>query len=142
MVATFNQRRGPFGLVVTGEAQDWQDALQQIVGPDWLTTYRVRGGGELLKVVESGAADAAVLDDTADLGGLDVMQILRMIRRVDQALPVVIITHQPDRRYMENALRLEAFSVVQRPLELEELLRQIRRMMVRLDEMLRYGLGE
>jgi len=138
MVATLNQRRGPFGLVVTGEAQSWQDALEQIVGPQWITTYRVRGGSELLKVVEAGVADAAVLDDTADLG-LDVMQILRMIRRLDSALPVVIITEQPDRRYMENALRLAAFSIVQRPLELEELLRQIRRMMIRLDEMLRNG---
>ena len=136
MVETIHQRRGPFGLVVTGEAQSWQDALEQIVGPEWITTYRVRGGSELLRVVEAGVADAAVLDDTADLG-LDVMQMLRMIRRLDSALPVVIITEQPDRQYMENALRLAAFSVVRRPLELEELLRQIRRMMIRLDQMLR-----
>ena len=141
MVAALNQRRGPFNLVVTGEAQGWQDALKLIVGPDWLHTHRVSGGEELLEVVQARQADAAVLDDTADLG-LDVMQVLRMIRRLDTVLPVVIITGSPDRRYMENALRLAAYSVVQRPLELEELLRQIRGMMVRLDAMLRYGRQE
>lgn len=141
MVATFNERKGPFGLVVTGEAQAWQSALEMIVGPAWLRTYRVSGSSELLEVVESGVADAAVLDDRANLG-LDVMQMLRMIRRMDQVLPVVVITAEMDRRFMENALRLAAFSVVQRPLQLEELLRQIRRMMIRLDEMLRYGSEE
>lgn len=141
MVAALNQRRQPFGLVVTGEAQDWQDALEQIVGPEWITTYRVSDGRELLSVVESGVADAAVLDDRAELG-LDVMQTLRLIRRLNAALPVVVVTTQIDRRVLENALRLAAFSVVPRPLELEELLRQIRRMMIRLDQMLRHGADE
>jgi len=136
MVALMNERKTPFGLVVTGEAQSWQPALEQIVGRQWLMTYRVRGRDELLQVVQSGVADAAVLDDTADMG-MDVMQMLRMIRRLDAMLPVVIVSGQVDRRFMENALKLAAFSVVQRPLELEELLRQLSRMMQRLDEMLR-----
>ncbi len=138
MVAALNQRSGPFGLVVTGEAQDWQQALERIIGPRWLTTYRPSGGRELLQMVDTGLADAAVLDDTAELG-TDVLHVLRAIRRIDAVLPVVIITQRPDRHYMENALRLAAFSVVQRPLELEELLRQLRRMMLRLDDMLRFG---
>ena len=136
MVALLNERKTPFGLVVTGEATSWQPALEQIVGRQWLVTYRVRGRDELLQVVRSGVADAAVLDDTADMG-MDAMQMLRLIRRLDAMLPVVIVSGQVDRRFMENALKLAAFSVVQRPLELEELLRQLSRMMQRLDEMLR-----
>ncbi|MCL2701273.1 MAG: response regulator [Phycisphaerae bacterium] len=131
-----NERRAPFGLVVTGEAQSWQPALEQIVGREWLITYRVQGRDELLQVVQAGVADAAVLDDTAEMG-MDAMQMLRLIRRLDAMLPVVIVSGQVDRRFMENALKLAAFSVVQRPLELEELLRQLSRMMQRLDEMLR-----
>jgi len=136
MVAFLNERKTPFGLVVTGEAQSWQPALEQIVGRQWLMTYRVQGRDELLHVVQSGVADAAVLDDSADMG-IDVIQMLRLIRRMDAMLPVVIVSGQVDRRFMENALKLAAFSVVQRPLELEELLRQLSRMMQRLDEMLR-----
>jgi len=138
MVASVNERKQPFGLVVTGEAESWQEALEQIVGPRWLVTYRVRGRDELLKVVQAGVADAAVLDDRVG-NGLDAMQMLRLIRRVDAILPVVIVSAQVDRRFMENALRLAAFSVVPRPLELEELLRQLSRMMMRLDAMLRHG---
>jgi DNA-binding NtrC family response regulator len=135
MVSTMRQQGGPFGLVVTGEAESWLGALDQIVGPEWLKTYPVRNDRELLQVVESGKADAAVLDD-AD-SQLDVLQLLRMIRRVNSVLPVVVVTSHRDRLWLENALRLAAFSVVCKPLELEELLRQVHRMMFRIDAMLR-----
>ena len=141
MVATINQRKGPLGLVVTGEASWWQPALEQIIGPAWLTTYNVRGEGELLDVVEAGLADAAVLDDESELE-LDVLHLLRMIRRLDEAFPVVVVTRRRDRRWMENALSLTAFSVIAKPLELEMLLRQIQRIMRRLDEMLRQDADE
>ena len=39
--------------------------------------------------------------------------------------------------HLEDALQLAAFSVVCRPLALEELLRQIQRMMMRIDRALR-----
>jgi DNA-binding NtrC family response regulator len=138
MVAALKEQRQPFGLVVSGEAESWLPALEQIVGPRYLALYRVRADDELLEVVEAGVADAAVLDDAIDWR-VDVLQLLRMIRRMDEVLPVVVLTTRTDRRWLEDALRLTAFSVVIKPLGLEELLRQIQRMMHRLDEMLRGG---
>lgn len=141
MVAALNLPvREPFGLAVTGEAEAWQSALEMIVGPEWLRTYHVGSDREMLQVVEKGLVHAAVLDDDADWD-LDVLQVLRMIRRLNAALPVVVVTRHRDRRWLESALRLAAFSVVVKPLELEELLRQIQRMMIRLDAMLRGQMG-
>jgi DNA-binding NtrC family response regulator len=126
----------PFNLVVTGEAETWLPALHQIVGTEYLVPRPVSDDRELLDIVGSGEADAAVLDD-ATQWRLDALQLLRMIRRVNRTLPVVVVTGRRDQHWLEDALRLTAFSVVTRPLELEELLRQIARMMSRLDEMLR-----
>jgi DNA-binding NtrC family response regulator len=106
------------------------------VGTEYLVPRPVSDDRELLDIVGSGEADAAVLDDAAQWR-LDALQLLRMIRRVNLTLPVVVVTGRRDRHWLEDALRLTAFSVVIRPLELEELLRQIARMMRRLDEMLR-----
>jgi len=136
MVATENRLFRPFRLVVTGEAEGWAPALTKIVRPEWVQLQRVRGDSDLLELVENGFPDAAVLDDAAGWK-LDVLQLLRMIRQLDAMLPVVIITDRHDRRWLERALRLAVFSVVVRPLELEVLLRQIHRMMFRLDSMLR-----
>lgn len=136
MVAMRNQLDRPFSLVVTGEAESWLPALDMIVDRRWLVTHRVRSDDELLEAVQTREVDAAVLDDAAEWS-LDVLKLLRMIRRLDSMLPVVVITGHCDRRWLEDALRLAAFSVISRPLELEELLRQIQRMMIRLDRMLR-----
>ena len=136
VAAPSHSRRVPFGLVVSGEAGAWQQALEQIVGPEFLTMYPVRHDEELVKIVQSGVADAAVIDEDVDWG-LDVLQLLRLIRRLDDVLPVVVITRRNDRRWLESALRLATFSVVAKPLELEGLLRQIQRIMSRLDELLR-----
>ena len=130
----------PFSLVVTGEAEGWLPAIHRIVGSEYIVPKRVSDDRELLDVVGSGQADAAVLDDAAQWH-LDALQLLRMIRRVNRTLPVVVVTGRRDRHWLEDALRLTAFSVVTRPLELEELLRQIARMMHRLDETLRRGEG-
>lgn len=126
----------PLSLVVTGEAESWLPALEQIVGPELLCTYQARDRKDLLDVVKSGSADAAVLDD-ALRWDVNVLQLLRMIRRLDRQLPVAIVTEHTDRRWLEDALRLAAFSVLTKPLQLEPLLRQIQRMMMRLDQMLR-----
>ena len=136
MVAAVNERSSPFSLVVTGEAEFYSSALEKIVGPQWIRTYDVSSDRELLSVVEAGEADAAVLDDSAGWA-VDVLHLLRMIRRLDSMLPVVVVTTHRDRLYLENALRLAAFSVVVRPLQLEQLLRQIHRIMTRLDAALR-----
>ena len=136
MVHTADNPTRPFGLVVSGEAEGLQPALERIIGPAWLQTYQVGSQNELLEVVESGMADAAVLDDCADWT-VDVLQLLRMIRRLDAMFPVVVITRHRDRRYLERALSLKAFSVLAKPLQLEDLLRQVQRIMVRIDVTLR-----
>jgi len=141
MVAAANRLDRPFSLVVTGEAESWLPALDMIVGPRWLETYRVRGDRELLDVVESGVADAAVLDEEADWS-TDLLRLLRMIRQLNRLLPVVIVSSRSDRMWLEDALRLTVFSVVAKPLQLEDLLRQIQRLMLRLDRMLRGEAGE
>jgi len=89
----------------------------------------------MLQLVQSGLPDALVLDEEAT--ELDPLRLLRMIRRLNQGVLVVLVTGKRDRRWLEEALRLAAFSVVSKPLMLEEMLLQIHRMMVRLDALIR-----
>ena len=139
MAAQTRYRPGPsqpLRLVVTGEAQHWLPTLEQIVGRDLLHPHQAQDEKDLLNVVRAGEADAAVLDEDLQWN-VNALQLLRMIRRVNTRLPVAIVTTHTDRRWLENALRLAAFSVMTKPLQLESLLQQIQRMMVRLDQALR-----
>ena len=140
MVLTTRQRDrpGPFGLAVTGEGEQYLQALRLIVGPTWLRTYQVDSDREVIQLVRSGKADALLLDEEAI--AVDGLKLLRTIRRFSDSMLVVLLTEHTERRWLEEALRLAAFSVVIKPLRLEEMLVQIHRMMVRLDAVLRgYG---
>ncbi|MDY7009159.1 MAG: response regulator [Planctomycetota bacterium] len=130
-----NNRSGPFGLVVSGEAGEFADALSLIVGPRWLETYKVDSDGEVIHLVQAGLIDAVVLDEA--VAEIDVLALLRMIRFLNESLLVVLLATRVDRRRLAEALRLAAFSVITKPLGLEELLAQIHRMMVRLETTIR-----
>jgi DNA-binding NtrC family response regulator len=119
--------------VLSGEAGNYVEILNRLVGPTWLEMYQARRANEVLELVQFGAPDAVVLDEQE----VDALKLLKSIRRVNQGLLVVLLTGRMDRRWLEEALRLAAFSVLAKPLHLEQLLVQIQRMMIRLDVALR-----
>ena len=128
----------PFRLVVTGEAEDWLPALSRLIAPEYVTLQRVADDRELMDVVHAHGADAAVLDDHAKWA-IDGLRLLRMIRRFDATLPVVVVTRHQDRQFLQVALKLRAYSVVRAPLEFEQLVGQIYGMMQQMEARLRHG---
>ncbi len=139
MADSDNQSSDPFELVVAGEAEDWLPTLGRVVAQRWLHARRVGSGRELLEVVDRGEIDAAVIDDACPWD-TDVLDLLRVVRQMNDSLPVVVVTKHTDRRWLEKALGLDVFSVVVKPLEFEPFVRQIYGIMVRLNEELRRGM--
>jgi DNA-binding NtrC family response regulator len=140
MVAASIDARGgpdPFNLVVNGEAGQYIRALEQIVGRRWLTALPAKSDEEVLRLVRSGVPHGVMLDEAAT--EVEPLRLLRTIRRENQTLLVVLLTRHSDRHWLQEALGLTAFSVVIKPLRLEELLVQVHRMMVRLDAAIRRG---
>jgi len=114
----------PLAIVVSGEARRHEDVLRKLLGPNLLNMYNARGPGELVTIVQSRGPDVAVVD--SDQGQEELLWTLRLIRRVNRVLPVILVVREVTRRFMEDALRLTAFSIAQKPLEREELLIQLR----------------
>ncbi len=121
--------RRPLALVVSGEACRHVVILQKLLGPNLVDMHNAHDTGDLLAIVKRGDADAVVVDTEG--GEQELLKTLRLIRRVNSSLPVVLVAKQASRRFMEGALRLAAFSVVHKPLEREELLIQLRRIVER-----------
>jgi len=138
VVETRYKPGGPFRLAVTGESRSWLPAVARLVGPRWVQPRPVDSDEGLIELVHDHEADAVVLDDEVPWSA-DVIRLLRIIRRLDARLPVVVVTGQRDRHVLQAMLDLRAYSVLGRPVELEQLLRQIHGMMVRLDRVLRSG---
>lgn len=101
---------------------EWVDRLAARLRPARLTVHRTASGTDALDVVRRGRLSFAVLDTYPhDVGGLG---LLRRIRSIDAALPCVLVTERTDRRYLQRALDLKAYSVVTTPVD-ESILREL-----------------
>jgi two-component system, NtrC family, response regulator AtoC len=95
-----------------GESSSWQ---LEIVGNVWEAMERVQSGG---------SPDLLLLDLPQD--DADGLHILRWLRRLRPALPIILIGHPGDVRKKQEVLRLGARDYVVRPLDDGRLARVIR----------------
>lgn len=133
--------------------EHWTHQLRRLLEPQGVRSFTVRTSREAMDLVESVEIHAAVIDlDTppgtisrrtaqpagrlsgdALAGGL---WLLDLLRRAQQRPPVVVVSDirlapAQTQRLLAEALRLGAFSVLQRPSELDELLAVMRRLLDR-----------
>jgi len=70
-------------------------------------------GGKALKLVKSWNFDSIFLD--LKMPGMDGAETFRQIRRINDSVPVVIITGYPTSELMEKALKQAPFGVMKKP---------------------------
>ena len=65
------------------------------------------------------------------LPGMDGAQMFREIRKLDQDVPVAIVTSYPDSGIMSEALKVGPFAIVRNPFSLEQLSHIVERLFPR-----------
>jgi len=123
--------------------EHWTHQLPRLLQPQGVHAYVARTGQEALELAKQVPVHAAVIDlltppdersgGSRSPGGL---WLLELLRRSPQRPPVVLVSNptysqRQLQRYLNEALRLGAFSVINRPVELEALLESIRRLIDR-----------
>ncbi len=125
----------------------WTEQLSQLLEPQGVRSYVVRSGDEAVSVVQREVIHAALVDlgtprstpgSTRSSASHDPegLWLLEMFRRSERRVPIVVINSRSvgqrhAQRLLNQALRLGAFSVVSRPIQIESLLQVIRRLLER-----------
>ncbi len=131
-----------FNVLLTEDREQaeehWVNQLPRLLEPQGVQAYVARSGKEAVDITMSVRIHAAVVDiatpgESSDAGGL---WLLEMFRRLPDRPPTVVvnnrlITQRQAQRLLADALRLGAFSVVNRPNDLDELLAVFRRLIDR-----------
>jgi DNA-binding response OmpR family regulator len=101
----------------------------------WTCRILERGGFEALaagtgeaglELLEESDPMVAIID--LQMPGLDGADILREIRQLYGALPVIVYTGDPDGELMSRALEFSPFTVLAKPCSAERLLETVRRL--------------
>jgi len=147
MVARGTDRSRLRVLLSDGES-DWAEQLPRLLEPQGVRAVRVGNVEAALEAIERGPVHAAVV--ALDLpgasgrsgGGLREhrlpggLRLLRVIHRLERRPPAVVVRGRAfhrliDDHLLQEALRLGAFSVMDQPVRIEQLLRVLRRLIER-----------
>ena len=131
------------------DPEHWTGQLSRLLQPQGVAAYVARSGVEAIDLVERVDIHAAVIDMNTPAGqgrftftapqqssepaGIWLMEL---IRRLPNRPPIVVVKRRAAsdpavRRMLQAALRLGAFSVMHKPVELEQLLDVFRRLVDR-----------
>ncbi|QDU34812.1 hypothetical protein KS4_28880 [Poriferisphaera corsica] len=142
--------RGKFNVLLTEDREHaiehWTHQLPRLLGPQGVEAVVAKNGREAIDISNELEVHAAVIDlatpqDAANRaytssgmpGGIWLLEVLS---RLPKHPPIVIVnsrTYTPRQihRFLHDALRLGAFSVINQPVQLEQLLGVIQRIMQR-----------
>jgi len=127
MVQAFDPSRF---TVLLADAQDpWHATVSQLLAPQGVRTVSARTGREALSLIEQRQCHVAVLDvDMPQLGGL---QVIRRIQSLQQPPPAILLARQLSAQLLHEALGLQVFSVLAKPVDFNQLLDALARVMRR-----------
>lgn len=121
-------------LLSTGE-QIWADHLPRLLEPQGVHAIRVSDVDQALDVIEHHRIHAAVIETGGDRNRQG-LKLLQVIRRMSPTPPAVLVRgrlfdRRDDNRLLADALKFNAFSVLDQPVHLEQILDTLRRLLER-----------
>ncbi len=139
-------------VLLTDGDEPWSEHLPRLLEPQGVRAIRVDSVRQAIDVIDHEPIHMAVVDlalpvdqpespaagrpAESDRSGGGALKLVQVIRRLDPTPPTVIIRgrlFQPrlDDRLLREALTLNVFSVLDQPVQMEQVLRVLQRVMAR-----------
>lgn len=141
-----------FNVLLTEDRQrtieHWTKQLPRFLEPQGVRTFVAKTGEEAVDLAGRQTIHAALIDvstprssapeSLATFSGQeqDGIWLLELLRRMPDKPPIVVVNHRPFtqrqiQRFMNQAIKMDVFSVIDRPDDIETLLGVIRRLVDR-----------
>lgn len=111
-------------VLLVDDEKEFVDALKERLEIRDLPSGVAYNGEQALQIVEDEIPDVMVLD--LKMPGIDGMEVLRRIRKAYPEVQVIILTGHGSEKDEEEARRLGAFEYLQKPVDIDELVRLLR----------------
>ena len=133
-------------VLLTDRGADWADQLPELLKPQGVHAFRVSDPDKAVELIEATPIHVAVLDMYLDADPDEPpraerlpagLKLLRVIQRIDRRPPAVMVVRNRyfdpriDNFVLAEALKLNAFSVLDQPVRLEQLLAVLHRALER-----------
>jgi DNA-binding response OmpR family regulator len=111
-------------LLLVDDEEEFVKALAERLKMRDLRSDTVLDGEEALSFVEDQEPDVMVLD--LKMPGIDGMEVLRQVRQAYPNIQVIILTGHGTEKHEEEAKRLGAFDYLEKPVNLDVLVKKMK----------------
>ena len=116
-------------VLLANEQEGWHQTVRALLEPQGIETVSARSGREALNLIEQRSIHVAVLDQQMpQLGGL---QVIKLAREMHNAPPSILLANQLSTNLLHEALGMQVFSVLSKPVDFNALLDALARVMRR-----------
>lgn len=103
----------------------WPVALQRIFAPRGVNLLVARRANEFVNIIERKRIHTTIVDMDSQVGGLATIRIIRMNYPLQ---PCILLSSSAAKGLLDDALRLDVFSVIDKPVDMGVLLEQLDRL--------------
>jgi CheY-like chemotaxis protein len=119
-----------FTVLLSDEQERWHHTIRGLLEPQGVQTITARSGREALDVIQAQPIHVAVLDyQMPQLGGLQVIRLLRELHKA--APPAILLANDLNNHLLREALGMHVFSVLSKPVDPNQLLDALARVLRR-----------
>jgi two-component system chemotaxis response regulator CheY len=121
-------------VLLADDHEQWHSMVRDLLAPQGVQTVSARNGREALEILESKLVHLAVLDAQMPLlGGLQVVKLVREhLARAGRPVPPAILLAGPLTAHLQReALSMQVFSILAKPVDANLLLQSMARALVR-----------
>jgi DNA-binding NtrC family response regulator len=120
------QQLEEINILASGADWAWPEALQQIFRPRGVNLLVVDNASEFVNIIERRRIHTTIVDmDSERSSGLTTIRIIRMDY---PRLPCILLTSAVGEEMLSQALELDVFSVIDKPVKMNILLEQLNRL--------------
>jgi DNA-binding NtrC family response regulator len=116
--------------VLTSQADwAWPEALRSIFQPRGINLLIASNASEFVNIIRTKRIHTTIVDiDCEELNGLAVVKIIRMN---NPTLPCILLSTAAGQFLLGNALKLDVFSVIEKPVDMHILREQLNRLFLK-----------
>ena len=127
MVA-MRQKLDEVNVLANGANWAWPEALRDIFRPRGVNLLVAEGAGEFVDIIGRRRIHTTIVDMEGEAGGLATIRIIRMDYPL---LPCILLSQSAGEDLLGKALRLNVFSVIEKPVDMQVLREQLNRAFIR-----------
>jgi DNA-binding NtrC family response regulator len=115
-------------VLASGANWGWPEALRYIFQPRGINLLMAESAGDFVNIIRRRRIQATIVDMDGEAGGLSTIKIIR----IDYPMqPCILLSRKPGEMVLSEALGLDVFSVIDKPVNMGILREQLNRLFIK-----------